>query len=147
MAREKIAAQVAVVFVIALALYGVTFYGIERARQAKGPWHVTFRSDAEGRPSVRMSQPALNISNVTVWFPEARIERTNFSKTVVFDMPITNVPFGRVLFLDTTFLPGTLTLDLFGHEIELLPRTLVVNRKEVPWKSKLELELRGRRPI
>jgi hypothetical protein len=37
--------------------------------------------------------------------------------------------------MDTTFLPGTLTLQVFGHEIELLPRVLVVDLKEHSWHS------------
>jgi hypothetical protein len=32
-------------------------------------------------------------------------------------------------------LPGTVTLRLFGHEIELLPRVLIIDRKEHPWKA------------
>ena len=38
-------------------------------------------------------------------------------------------------------MPGTVTMDLFGHEVELLPRTLIVNKKEVPWKSNTAIEL------
>ena len=38
-------------------------------------------------------------------------------------------------------LPGVITFDLFGHEIELMPRTLVINKKEVPWKSESVIEL------
>jgi hypothetical protein len=39
------------------------------------------------------------------------------------------------------FLPGTVTLDCFGHEVELLPRVLVLNRRQVPWKSHTTNEL------
>jgi hypothetical protein len=28
-----------------------------------------------------------------------------------------------------------MTMNFFGHEIELLRRTLVVNRKPVPWEN------------
>jgi hypothetical protein len=51
------------------------------------------------------------------------------------------VIFGRVLYEDLTILPGVVTFDLFGHEIELLPRTLIINKKEIPWKSESVLEL------
>ena len=44
------------------------------------------------------------------------------------------VPFGNCVFMDTTFLPGTVTLQLFGHEIELLPRVLVIDRQEHSWR-------------
>lgn len=122
-------------FVLALVLYLGVFGLIQYYRNVKGPWHVTFQTDAEGRPSVSASQQQLNISNVSFVFPEVHIALTNFSSRVVFDSPITNIPFGKVLFLDTTFLPGTVTLELFGNEIELLPRVLVLNKKEIAWKS------------
>jgi hypothetical protein len=77
----------------------------------------------------------MGITNLTFVFAGERLAQSNLASTVVFDSPKTNVPFGKVVFLDTTFLPGTVTFELFGHEIELLPRTLVVNLKEVPWKS------------
>jgi hypothetical protein len=39
------------------------------------------------------------------------------------------------------YLPGTVTLELFGHEIELLPRVLIIDRKEHPWKSGTTISL------
>jgi hypothetical protein len=35
--------------------------------------------------------------------------------------------------MDTTFLPGTVTFQIFGHEIELLPRVLIIDHQERPW--------------
>jgi hypothetical protein len=35
--------------------------------------------------------------------------------------------------MDTTFLPGTLTFRLFSHELELLPRVLIIDHEEYPW--------------
>lgn len=134
--------HIAVAFLLALALYAITFSWIEGKRSQKGPWHVTFRTDAEGQPSVSVSQPSLKISNVRFTFPDERIGKTNLIELVIFDSPITNVPFGRVVYLDTTFLPGALTLNLFGHEIEFLPRTLVVDRTEKPWQAGQTFELR-----
>ncbi len=128
-------------FVLALALYFGSFRIIEHFRQVKGPWQVAFRSDAEGLLSVTVSQPQLKISDVSFEFPDVQSDQSNTTRTVIFDSPITNIPFGKVIFLDTTFLPGTVTLDFFGHEIELLPRVLAVNRKEVSWKSGARFQL------
>lgn len=139
--RDPLLKHALIAFACALGLYLVAFHGIEFARQAKGPWQVTFRSDANGAPSLIVSQPQKQISDVTLVFRGERLAKTNLLETVVFDGPKTNVPFGRVIFFDTTFLPGTITLDLFGHEIELLPRVLGVNRREVPWKSGAVIEL------
>ena len=45
------------------------------------------------------------------------------------------VPFGRCVFMDTTFLPGTLTFQIFGHELELLPRVMILDHEERRWIS------------
>ncbi len=46
------------------------------------------------------------------------------------------VPFGTCVFMDTTFLPGTVSFtNIFGHDIELLPRVLIIDRQEHAWKS------------
>ena len=62
---------------------------------------------------------------------------TNSPVTLVFSQPKPvpyEVPFGNCVFMDTTFLPGTITFQFFGHEIELLPRVLVIDRQEHPWR-------------
>ncbi len=46
-------------------------------------------------------------------------------------------------FMDTTSLPGTVVLKLFGHEIQLMPRVLTVDKKERPWRSEETLALPG----
>ncbi len=141
MKSDGIGKHILFAFIIALILYLGSFRFIEHARQKKGPWQVTFKSDATGHPSVTASHEQLKISNVRFVFPEVETGQSNFLATVVFDSPITNIPFGKVIFLDTTFLPGTITMDLFGHEIELLPRVLVLDKKEIPWKSESVFQL------
>jgi hypothetical protein len=46
-----------------------------------------------------------------------------------------------VIYEDLTFLPGVVTFDLLGHEVELLPRALVVNKKLVEWQSGMTVDL------
>jgi hypothetical protein len=46
-----------------------------------------------------------------------------------------DMPFGSCIFMDLTFLPGTLTFRLFGHEVEFLPRTMILDHEEHPWRS------------
>jgi hypothetical protein len=43
--------------------------------------------------------------------------------------------------MDTTFLPGTVTLEVFNHQVELLPRVLVIDRQEHPWLSESTITL------
>jgi len=43
--------------------------------------------------------------------------------------------------MDTTFLPGTITFELFGHEIELLPHALIIHREEHRWQPNATIAL------
>lgn len=52
-----------------------------------------------------------------------------------------DVPFGKCVFMDATFLPGTITFELFGHEIELLPRALIIDRQEHRWQPNATIPL------
>src|SRR5688572_18204805 len=135
--------------VFALVLYAASYSFIEHMRQRKGGWQVTFASDNAGQPEVTVDQPALSLTNVQFRFIGEKIAATNFQKTILFDSPITNVPFGQVIFIDTTFLPGTVTFEIFGHEVQLLPRVLIVNKREVPWQANRAIELtpEGKLPV
>jgi hypothetical protein len=57
-------------------------------------------------------------------------------------LPVTT-PFGPIAFLDTTQLPGTISLVAFGHAVEMVPRTLFVDFHEVPWSSGTNLVLKA----
>ncbi|HHY85474.1 MAG TPA: hypothetical protein GYA07_08055 [Verrucomicrobia bacterium] len=152
MKREKLLKSLLVVFVGTVAFYAATYFAIEHARHRKGPWIVTFTRSVAGEPEIVIHQPVLGISNVTIRFagepPAANLSsagesngatRTNSaSTTIAFDSPKPvpyDVPFGQCIFMDTTFLPGTVVFDLFGHEIQLIPRVLTVDREEKAWVS------------
>jgi hypothetical protein len=126
------------VFLVALILYVVAYSGIEHRRTRKGPWVVTFTTNGDNEASLIIDQSVLGLSNVFIVFSGTR-PPTNVSGAVLrFDQPRPvpyDVPFGRCLFMDTTFLPGTIVLNMFGHEIQLIPRVLTVDRKEYPWPT------------
>ncbi|MCI0744412.1 MAG: hypothetical protein L0Y58_03300 [Verrucomicrobia subdivision 3 bacterium] len=124
---------------IILALYFAVFYGIEGCRHAKGPWRVTFAASNE-IPRIDVAQERLKFFATLVFVGEANTA-TNLPQAVIFDQPKRSIPFGRVIYEDLTQLPGVVTFDLFGHEIELLPRALIVNKREVPWNSRPSIEL------
>lgn len=131
-------------FMLALVGYAAFYQGIEHWRARQGPWRVTFTRNAAGAPVLLIDQPKLAITNVQVGFAGAPLPATNRPVTLVFDQPKPvpyAVPFGNCIFMDTTFLPGTLTFQLFGHEIELLPRVLVLDREEHPWQSGASITL------
>jgi hypothetical protein len=125
-------------FLLAVICYAFFYHGIEHRRTRKGPWEVTFTNSPQGTPLVLINQPKLAITNVEIRFPDQALTGTNQLGERVFSEPQPvpfPVPFGKCLFMDTTFLPGTLTFELYGHEIELLPRVLVIDRQEYPWLS------------
>jgi hypothetical protein len=135
------ARSIILLFVVVLGLYLLVYNGIEYSRHRKGAWEVIFLTDAQGNPSIAVYQPRLNISSVEVVFLGEKIPQTNLSQRVLFDRPKKPVPFGKVIYEDLTFLPGVVTFDFFGHELELLPRVMIVNKREVPWKSEMVVEL------
>ncbi|HZL44322.1 MAG TPA: hypothetical protein VFD66_13705 [Verrucomicrobiae bacterium] len=129
--------HVATALVIALILYVIAYTGIEHRRTRLGPWQVAFTTNSSGNPVLQISQPALAISNLTIAFP-AQPRPTNDTIALAFSQPRPvpyDLPFGKCIFMDTTFLPGTIVFELFGHEIQLLPRALTIDKKELPWKS------------
>ena len=131
------------VFAVALVGYAGVYGWIEHRRVAKGPWIVTFASKS-GVPALTVNQATLGITNLQIVFASTHAP-ANATQTLAFSQarpwPYT-VPFGQCVFMDTTFLPGTIALELFGHEIQLLPRVLTIDKVERPWRSGETIELR-----
>lgn len=133
-ARDNILKHAAVAFAIALAGYVFFFACDARLRTRRGPWVVEFSGYTNQQPLLTINQPRLNIRNVRILIEGETF--TNAPGVKAFDNPgDLAVPFGRVRFHDLTYLPGTITLDVFGHEIELIPRALFLNTKEQAWSN------------
>ena len=128
MKRTITTRSVLITFIVTLLLYLCAYNSLQYLQTRKGPWEVTFAADDEGNPSITIYQPKLNISSVEILFPGERVARSNLSERVAFDKPRQPTPFGTVIYDDLMFQPGVVTMDLFGHEIELLPRTLIINK-------------------
>ena len=131
----------AISFLIAAATYFVFYTGIEHRRVRKGPWQVAFTTRA-GKPALVINQPVLQLTNIQII--SAAGTATNATGSFDFSQPREvpyDVPYGQCVFMDTTFLPGTLVLDWCGHEIQLLPRVLTIDRQEQAWKSGAEIVL------
>ncbi len=127
-----------IAFLLAGACYALFYPTIEHRRTRKGPWDVKFTNTSEGFPMLLVNQPKLSITNVQITFPEQPSLPAASQTNLVFSQPRPvpyPVPLGSCVFMDTTFLPGTLTFQLLGHEIELLPRVLIIDRQEHPWQS------------
>jgi hypothetical protein len=130
---------IALFFPVVLALYLGAFYGVEHWRHRQGPWTVTFTAGSGGEPVMEIAQPALGVRGVRLVLHEERA--TNAPGTVAFDRVGRAALFGRVIYEDLTSLPGVVTFDLLGHEVELLPRVLIVNKREVRWEPDTTLAL------
>ena len=131
--------SIVLVFVAVVALYFGAFWGIEHLRHRKGAWQVIFGRDAARNPTLTIVQPGLKLDAVLLIVHGER--DTNIPAVVTFDRVKQPVPFGRVIYEDLTFLPGVVTFDLFGHEVELLPRVLIVNKRKVPWRNGMTVDL------
>src|SRR3954454_3741625 len=103
---------------IALLVYVVFYAGIEHRRTRKGPWQVAFTKDASGAPAILINQPKLAITNLEISFPGQTNLPSGPDVVMSFTQPRPvpyEIPFGNCVFMDTTFLPGTIVFEVFGH--------------------------------
>jgi hypothetical protein len=129
-----------IALMLAVAIYVGVFTVDQHLRSRRGPWEVTFTATPTGEPMLIINQPALGVRDVRIEVEGEKVEHSTDS--IRFDAPERRVPYGRVKYEDLTYLPGVVTLELFGHEIELLPRVLYVNRKARSWVSGTNVTLR-----
>ena len=136
MKSDHVWKQIIAVFIAALVGYLAVFYFIEHQRRKDGPWQATFTS-FEGMPAIVVNHPKLQLTNITITFADAPVP-TNLPQTVAFEhgrpAPF-DLPFGKCVFIDALYVPGTAAWEVFGHEIQLLPRVLTIDKVERPWRS------------
>src|SRR5579871_3299651 len=138
MKSDNLLRHIWVPFLIAVVVYLFFYTGIEHRRTRKGPWEVVFTNNATGTPELIINQQTLAITNLQITFPGESNVMNSQAATMEFKHPREvpyPVPFGKCVFMDTTFLPGTIVFDLFGHEIQLIPRVLTIDQKEIPRQS------------
>lgn len=139
--KDTLPKHLAMGFALALAIYA-GFFGLDQWwRVRKGAWEVNFQTNAAGHAMIEVNHARLGISNVVIVFV-GETSTNRVSGRVVFNKPQLAVPFGKVKFEDLTYLPGSVAFDFFGHEVELLPRTLYLNKKEHGWQSGSVFELK-----
>jgi hypothetical protein len=133
MRSDGIRNHLVVAFLSAALLYAAGFAIDRHLRTRRGPWEVTFTREPSGDPALVVQQPRFGIRDVKIVF--AGESASHRVETVMFNRPGKETPFGRVKFDDLTVLPGTVTIEFAGHEVELLPRTLYLNRRPQAWQS------------
>lgn len=119
---------------VTLIGYAAVFSWMENNRHKDGPWEITF-TQASNSPALLVSHAKLGLTNITIVFPDA-IATNHAPQTIRFEhgrVAPFDLPFGKCVFLDTLFLPGTVTMDAFGHLIQVMPRTLTIDRSEHAW--------------
>lgn len=140
--KDRLPKHLAIGFGMAVAIYGL-FFGLDQWwRVRKGAWEVNFQTNGMGHAMIAVNQPRLGITNVQIVFV-GEVPTNSAAGTVAFTKPQQAVPFGKVKFEDLTYLPGSVAFDFFGHEVELLPRTLYMNKKEHAWSSGSVHELKA----
>lgn len=123
--------------ILALMGYLVLYQLDAHWRVRKGPWEVTFERDPDGTPALQVEQPKLGITGVRVRFAGEQLGSNTppLPAVVRFDTPQKPVPFGTAAFDDLMYLPGTLVLHCFGHEVQMLPRQLYLDRQPRGWTN------------
>ncbi len=143
---ERILKRFGLAFGVVFLGYVLLYSGDRYLRLRKGPWELQFSSESDGTPRLVINQPALGITNVTL-----RLEGESVRQEPVlvrFDAPdqwksqLVEIPYGRVLFFYRNYLPGTVILDLFGHEVEIVSRALILNLNEHEWQSGAVISLK-----
>lgn len=138
MKSNALGKPVLLVFVAAVVGYALVYGWIEHRRIRNGPWQITFATTTNGAALLVINQPALGITNVQIVFSGTSPALTNGPQVLSFAaarvVPF-DLPFGQCVFQDTTFLPGTVALNSYGHEIQLLPRVLTLDWVERPWRA------------
>lgn len=130
---------------VSLVFY-VSFFGwMQHHRYKNGPWELTF-TQRDSTPVLLINHAKSGVTNVSIEFSGAAIS-TNLPQTLRFQhgqvAPV-ELPFGQCVFLDTLFLPGTAACEFFGHQIQLMPRTLTIDHQERRWISGEKILLTNR---
>ncbi|MBI5802048.1 MAG: hypothetical protein HZA92_15160 [Verrucomicrobia bacterium] len=138
---DNILKHVAVVGLIAVVGY-FSLYALDtHLRSRHGPWEVTFAVETNGTPYLLVNQSAYGVRDVKVRFTGEHSPLTSAPVTVRFTEPNTKPAFGELRFQDATYLPGTVTLLAFNHEVELIQRGLVLDRQERQWQPGMTMDL------
>ncbi len=136
MKPDRIWKTLLVVFAGSLLGYALVFGWIEHRRHQAGPWQATF-THLDGFPAMIVNQPVLRITNISFVFVNAAAPAQP-PQTIRFEhgrpAPFA-LPFGQCVFVDTLFLPGTAVCEMFGHQIQFMPRALTIDEVERPWRS------------
>jgi hypothetical protein len=127
--------SIAVTFVAAVIFYALAWSWLNKRQTGKGPWEVNFATNSSGVPQLIIAQPSIGLSNITILFEGESLAATNGTGPVTFAKPRTPTPFGRVIYDDLMFQPGSVAVDCFGHVVEMIPSALILNSISNGWRN------------
>ena len=127
--------SVVLTFAGAVIFYALAWSWLNKRQVGKGPWEVNFSTNSTGVPQLIIAQPPLGISNITVLFEGETLAATNGTGSVAFGQPKARTPFGRVIYDDLMFQPGSVAVDCFGHVVEMIPSALILNTVSNGWRN------------
>jgi len=146
MQQKGFSRHILTAFALSVVLYGVGYWFIESRRVANTPWIVRFDITESGQVTqIQIRQDSLALGPTTIRFDALPSGTSNAIEELVFNNPRPvpfDVPGGRCVFLDTTFLPGTVVLEFGTNSVQLLPRTMTVGHDEIPWRANATFLLR-----
>jgi len=138
MNRDRLSRHLLIAFVLALGLYVFGYWFIESRRVVHTPWQVGFQTHSEEHIELEVWQESLDLGPVTIRLKTPATNPPSARQEIRFDTPRPvpfDVPGGQCLFQDTTFLPGTVVLEISGIKIQMLPRVLTIGTNEFPWQK------------
>lgn len=124
--------QAAAVIFAASVLLIISVKGCHRGR----PWEFAYGKTAEGNLQITVNQSELGVRNAVIHAnipaPEELV-----GKTVLIERR-SDLSVGQVLFADLTSLPGRIRFRLGAHVIDIMPRGMLIDEKEVGWPSAMQ---------
>lgn len=126
--------KLTLLFLITLTTYVLVWLGMEHMRTKNGPWIVDFHSHTNRTSSLTINNHKSGVTNCVIEFTNT-FDDLVINESVSFNDVNVEIPFGEFIYHDLMYLPGVVTLVVHGHEIEFLPRTLIINKQEKPWGS------------
>jgi len=144
MNQDRLSRHLLIAFLLSLALYVGAYWFIQSRRVADTPWVVTFHTIGNGQPEIEIRQESRQLGPVRVRIAAAHQTPSVEQQEVVFNEPKPvpfAVPMGQCIFQDTTFLPGTVVLEISGIRLQMLPRVLTIGTNEFPWTRNSLIEV------
>jgi hypothetical protein len=118
---------------IAVLLVASMFSQVWRNTSDSDKWQLCLLKSPRGAIDIAINQPRLRIKDATLRTSVPWNEGTVATCSVVDQKR--QPPFGTIVFSDFTALPGRLKLRVVDHVVDIMPRAIIVDGKEIAWQE------------